>query len=487
MRFFLSPFVYLLSIINNYFSMKKTLYLFILLCLPLSIFAGGKAKYVFFFIGDGMGVDHVNGTEMYLAEKEGVIGTEALLFSKFPIMSVATTYSMTNSVTDSSAGGTALSTGEKTYNGAIGVDFDKKPLKTVAERAKSAGNKVGIITSVSIDHATPAAFYAHQPDRDMYYEIAHDLVLADFDFYGGAGFLKADETFEGEKAPSIYQAFDNAGYKLYKGLNDYTNSKRGEKIILMQEEGKDVYSLPYAIDRKEGDLSLEQITKAAIDHLSDKNKKGFFLMVEGGKIDWSSHDNDAATTFAEVVDFDNAIAHALDFYKKHPKETLIVITADHETGGLALGTGKYELNLRALEHQEVSAGELSNLMSVLRKTKNNNVTWDDMKEFLSEYMGFWDELQLTWAQERKLRDEFESSFVSKKHSFEESMYTKTEPLASRAKEVMNEIAMVAWASHSHSANYVPVYAIGVGAEMFSAKQNNIDIPRKIAKAAGYKW
>lgn len=143
--------------------MKKTLYLFILLCLPLSIFAGGKAKYVFFFIGDGMGVDHVNGTEMYLAEKEGIIGTEALLFSKFPVMSVATTYSMTNSVTDSSAGGTALSTGEKTYNGAIGVDFDKKPLKTVAERAKSAGNKVGIITSVSIDHATPAAFYAHQP------------------------------------------------------------------------------------------------------------------------------------------------------------------------------------------------------------------------------------------------------------------------------------------------------------------------------------
>ena len=115
MRFFLSPFVYLLDIkLNNFINMKKTLYLFILLFLPLSIFAPGNAKYIFYFIGDGMGVDHVNGTEMYLAEKEGIIGTEALLFSKFPIMSVATSYSMKKSVTDSSAGGTAVSTGEKT-------------------------------------------------------------------------------------------------------------------------------------------------------------------------------------------------------------------------------------------------------------------------------------------------------------------------------------------------------------------------------------
>lgn len=209
-------------------------------------------------------------------------------------------------------------------------------------------------------------------------------------------------------------------------------------------------------------------------------------MVEGGKIDWACHDNDAATAIHEVVDMDNAIAVAYEFYKKYPKETLIVVTADHETGGLSLGTGKYELNLKALVHQKVSAGELSNLMSQLRKDKNNNVSWEDMKEFLGKYMGFWKEVNVNWEQEKKLRDEFERTFVQAKKTFEESMYTKTEPLAARAKEVMSDIAMVSWASHSHSANYVPVYAIGAGADLFKGKVNNIEIPMKIGKAAGYK-
>lgn len=467
--------------------MKKITHLFLLLFLSVTVFGQGKAKYVFYFIGDGMGADQVNGTEMFLAEKEGVIGVKPLLFTQFPVMSVANTYSKTNSVTDSSAAGTALATGEKTFNGAIGVGKDKETLTSVAERAKKAGKKVGVITSVSVDHATPAAFYAHQPDRNMYYEIAKDLPIANFDFYGGAGFLKPNETFEGENASSIYPIFEQAGYKLYKGLTEYAASKRDEKVILIQADGSDKNALPYAIDRKQGDLSLKDITKNAIEHLAYKNKKGFFLMAEGGKIDWACHDNDAATTFREVIDMDDAIAEAYEFYKKHPKETLIVVTADHETGGLALGTGQYALNLKALKNQKVSAGELSNIMSDLRKDKDNNVSWEDMKLLLSEYMGFWKEIKLTWAQERKLRDEFESSFVQKKHSFEKSMYTKTEPLAARAKEVMSEIAMVGWASHSHSANFVPVFAIGAGSELFNAKLNNIDIPRNIAKAAGYKW
>lgn len=467
--------------------MKKTLSLFILLFVSVSLFAQGKAKYVFYFIGDGMGADQVNGTEMYLAEKEGMIGVKPLIFTQFPVMSVVNTYSRTNSVTDSSAAGTALATGEKTYNGAIGVGKDKEKLTSVAERAKKAGKKVGVITSVSVDHATPAAFYAHQPDRGMYYEIAHDLPLANFDFYGGSGFLKPDKNADGENAPSIYPMFEKAGYKLYRGLDEYSQSSRDEKLILIQKEGSDKNALPYAIDRKAGDLTLKEITQSAIEHLSYKNNKGFFLMVEGGKIDWACHDNDAATVFHEVIDMDEAIAEAFAFYKKHPKETLIVVTADHETGGIALGTGKYALNLQSLQYQKVSANQLSTLMSNLRKEKNNNVTWEDMKQLLGENMGFWKEVKLTWEQERKLRDEFEHSFVQKKQGFEESMYTKTEPMAARAKEVMNEVAMVSWASHSHSANFVPVFAIGVGAELFNARLNNIDIPHNISKAAGYKW
>ena len=135
-----------------------------------------QAKYVFYFIGDGMGVNQVNGAEMYLAEQEGRIGVKPLLFTTFPAGTMATTFSATNSVTDSSAAGTALATGEKTYNGAVSMDDDKNVLSTVAERAKKAGRKVGIATSVSVDHATPAAFYAHQPNRSRYYEYAPDLM-----------------------------------------------------------------------------------------------------------------------------------------------------------------------------------------------------------------------------------------------------------------------------------------------------------------------
>lgn len=465
--------------------MKKITSTMFLLLLTVAVFAQGKAKYVFYFIGDGMGADQVNATEMFLAERDGVIGTTPLLFTQFPVMSVVNTYSKTNSVTDSSAAGTALATGVKTYNGAIGVDIDKKPVNSVAVRAKKTGKSVGVITSVSVDHATPAAFYAHQENRSMYYEIATDLIKADFDFYGGSGFVKPNTSYDKKEMPSIYPMFKEAGYELYRGEAAYKQAKKGARSILVQDESAEVHSLPYAIDRKAGDMSLSFITKSAIEELS-KNKKGFFLMVEGGKIDWACHDNDAATAIHEVVDMDNAIAVAYEFYKKYPKETLIVVTADHETGGLSLGTGKYELNLKALAHQKVSAGELSNLMSQLRKDKNNNVSWEDMKEFLSKYMGFWKEVNVNWEQEKKLRDEFERTFVQAKKTFEESMYTKTEPLAARAKEVMSDIAMVSWASHSHSANYVPVYAIGAGADLFKGKVNNIEIPMKIGKAAGYK-
>lgn len=144
--------------------MKRLFYFFLFVC--VAVIANAQAKYVFYFIGDGMGVNQVNGTEMYRAEiQKGRIGVEPLLFTRFPVGTMATTFSATNSVTDSSAAGTALSTGEKTYNGAIGMDDQKNPLQTVAEKAKKAGKKVGVTTSVSVDHATPAAFYAHQPDN----------------------------------------------------------------------------------------------------------------------------------------------------------------------------------------------------------------------------------------------------------------------------------------------------------------------------------
>ena len=433
--------------------MKRFMYLLFFVLLAGVTYAQ-QAKYVFYFIGDGMGVNQVNGTEMYLAEQEGRIGVKPLLFTQFPAVGVATTFSATNSVTDSSAAGTALATGVKTYNGAIGMDDQKNVIQTVAEKAKKAGKKVGVTTSVSVDHATPAAFYAHQPNRNMYYEIALDLPKANFDFYAGGGFLKPTTT--------------------------------ADKMVLIQKDDANPSCLPYSIDRKDGDLTLAEITESAISFLTKGKNKGFFLMVEGGKIDWSCHSNDPATTFEEVIDMDNAIKVAYEFYKKHPKETLIVVTADHETGGLGLGTGKYELHLKALKNQKQSQDLLSVAITDLRKAKGHDVTWEDAKALLTEKMGFWKELPLTWEQEKILRDEFEQSFVKNKVVFEETLYSKTEPLAASARKVMSQIAMVGWTSGSHTAGYVPVYAVGAGSKEFAGKYDNTEIPKRIAKVAGYK-
>jgi len=243
--------------------------------------------------------------------------------------------------------------------------------------------------------------------------------------------------------------------------------------------------LPYAIDRKEGDLTLAEITESAISFLTKGKDKGFFLMVEGGKIDWACHSNDPATAFNEVIDMDNAIRVAYEFYKKHPKETLIVVTADHETGGLGLGTSKYELHLKSLANQKESQEELSRSITDLRKTKSA-ISWEEVKSVLTEKMGFWKKLPLTWEQEKMLRDQYEESFVKKHVVFEESLYSKTEPLAATARKVMSQIAMVGWTSPNHTAGYVPVYAIGAGSKLFIGKIDNTEIPKRIAKAAGYK-
>lgn len=469
--------------------MKKFAYLLLFVFISGAVFAQGKAKYVFYFIGDGMGVNQVNVTEMFRADaEEGRIGIIPLQFTQFPVVSMATTYCTTSPVTDSAASGTALSTGTKTYSGAIGVDTNKESLTTVAERAKKSGKKVGVATSVSIDHATPAAFYAHQPSRSMCYEIALDLPQSGFDFFAGGGFVSPNTNYKKEAAPSIYPIMEEAGYTIARGYNDFkTKAANAKKVILMQEEGKDPGAIPYAIDRKEGDLTLSQITESAISFLTKDNNKGFFLMIEGGKIDWACHDNDAATAIHEIIDMDEAIKIAYEFYKKHPKETLIVITADHETGGITLGKRSYHANLKVLQHQKQSLGGLSEKIKALRKQKGHKVTWEEIKGLLGETMGFWREIPINWETEKTLRDAYEASFNEQANQeMEKRMYSSSEPLAATAIRVMNNIAYVGWSSGDHSGGYVPVYAIGAGSNLFMGMQDNTNIPKNVIKAAGYK-
>lgn len=464
--------------------MRRTFYLILFLMLA-SLMQAQQAKYVFYFIGDGMGVNQVNGTEMYLGELEGNIQAKPLLFATFPVTGMATTYSLTNSITDSAAGGTALATGSKTYNGALGVDIDGNPLVSIAERAKKSGYRVGVTTSVSVDHATPGAFYAHQANRSYYYEVALDLTKSGFDFFAGSGFLKPHTNKDKQEVPEILPIIEEAGYTVARGVEEYrAKAATAKKMLLIQQEGADPVSLPYAIDQKEGDLTLKQITESAVDFLTKGSSKGFFLMVEGGKIDWACHANDGATTFKEVIDMNEAVKVAYEFYKKHPKETLIVITADHETGGLGLGNSDYTLNLKVLASQQQSLDGLSRSITDLRK--DENASWEKAKALLTEQMGFWKDVPLTWKQERRLHDIYEASFVEHTVEFTETLYSRTEPLASAAKEVLNEIAKLGWTTGAHSAGFVPVIAIGAGSKAFTGVMDNTDIPKRIAKAAGYR-
>lgn len=469
--------------------MKKFNLLFALVLLSCNWSFAQQAKYVFYFIGDGMGVNQVQGTELFQGELKGEIGISPLCFTQFPVSTVATTFSATNGVTDSAAAGTALATGNKTKNGAIGVLKDlETPVNSVAVWAKNSGRRVGIATSVSVDHATPAAFYAHEAGRSSYYNIGADLYRAGFDFYAGSDFVEP-ENKKDKNAKNLYKMADEYGYCIARGYNEYTKkSDKADKMILFQSKEaseKDRSAIPYAIDRTEKDLSLEDITRSAIDFLSKDMSKGFFLMVEGGKIDWACHSNDAATAFREVQDFDNAIKIAYEFYKQHPDETLIVVTADHETGGIVLGTGQYKLNLKVLESQEMSESGFTKVLNAMRKKYKNNVPWEAVKESLEENFGFWDEIKLTEKQEERLLSVYEKTLKGQKAKMEKSEYAQDEALAAEAKRIISETALIGWTSGGHSAGYVPVFAVGAGAGNFSGRLDNTQIPALIAKAAGY--
>ena len=471
--------------------MKKLFFAIAFLAVLVLPVQAQQPKYVFYFIGDGMGVNQVLGTEMYQSELKGEIGVTPLLFTQFPYATFAHTYSATNGVTDSAAGGTALATGSKSKNGGIGVTKDLVEVTSVASWAKANGYRVGVSTSVSVDHATPASFYAHENSRNNYYQIGLDLIEANFDFYAGSDFLDPtnQKAKDGKTYDNLYDLTAKAGYTLVRGYKEYQKkAKKAEKMILFQPEAasaKDNSAIPYAIDRQKGDMTLSEITRAGINFLSKNNDKGFFLMVEGGKIDWACHSNDGATALTEVQDFDNAIKVAYEFYEQHPEETLIVITADHETGGLSLGTGSYDLNLQALKAQKVSENGFTSILNDLRKKYKNQVPWEAVQQALKDNFGFWSIVKLNEKQEARLKAVYDKSFGNQPVDLEKSEYLQNEPLAGEAKRILNSIARLGWNSGGHSAGFVPVFAIGAKADLFQGRLNNIDIPEKIAEAAGY--
>ena len=471
--------------------MRNRLSIILLMFLfALTLSAQGKAKYVFYFIGDGMGVNQVNAAETYLGALQGRIGIQPLCFPSFPYSAFVNTQSATNGVTDSAAGGTALACGQKTKNGTLGMLKDlTTSVSSIADWARNSGAAVGITTSVAIDHATPAAFYAHVKERHEQYTIGKQLVESANDFYAGSDFTIPTDP-EYPNGPTLYEEANAKGFTISRGYADYQKrAANAKKMILLQSEEAskaDRYSIPYALDRKDGDLTLTDITRAGIDFLMKKQgeKNGFFMMIEGGKIDWACHANDLAF-IPELIDMDNAVKVAYDFYKQHPDETLIIVTADHETGGIVLSRGLYEINLAAVGNQRITIEKLGKELHKMHDVKGDKLLWDDVKTFLAENFGFWDKISLTDEQTQRLVSSFKK-IMDGTSKDQRTLYQNDDELAVTVRNIMSECAQVGWHVTSHSNGYVPCFAIGVGAEQIQGRIDNTEIPKIVAKAAGWK-
>ena len=471
--------------------MRNRLSIILLMFLfALTLSAQGKAKYVFYFIGDGMGVNQVNAAETYLGALQGRIGIQPLCFPSFPYSAFVNTQSATNGVTDSAAGGTALACGQKTKNGTLGMLKDlTTSVSSIADWARNSGAAVGITTSVAIDHATPAAFYAHVKERHEQYTIGKQLVESANDFYAGSDFTIPTDP-EYPNGNTLYEEANSKGFTIARGYADYQNkAANAKKMILLQSEEAskaDRYSIPYALDRKDGDLTLTDITRAGIDFLMKKQgeKNGFFMMIEGGKIDWACHANDLAF-IPELIDMDNAVKVAYDFYKQHPDETLIIVTADHETGGIVLSRGLYEINLAAVGNQRITIEKLGKELHKMHDVKGDKLVWDDVKTFLADNFGFWDKISLTDEQTQRLESSFKK-IMDGTSKDQRTLYQNDDELAVTVRNIMSECAQVGWHVTSHSNGYVPCFAIGVGAEQIHGRIDNTEIPKIVAKAAGWK-
>lgn len=448
----------------------------------IALLSAAQAKYVFMFIGDGMGPHQVLSTEMYLAELEGKIGRKPLLMTTFPYSGQAATFSASSGITDSAASGTCLATGKKTNNGVIGLSPDSTPVVSVATRLKQEGWGIGIMTTVTIDHATPSAHYAHTPSRENYYIIGTHLVESNFDFFGGAGFSRPLDKND-STAPNLYDLAQQYGYTLAAGYADAKKHQDTNKMILLPANYQDNYTrfagaLPYAIDRTSTDLTLSQIVEVAIEQLSSYDR--FFMMAEGGKIDYASHANDGATVLHEVMDFDAAIQVAYRFYEQHPDETLIIVTADHETGGMALGNSDYVLNLKVLANQQCSLDKLSDQLSELHKAENKNLQWEQVKQLIATNTGLYAKVEVTAAEDAQLQEAFAD--MMSHQDVVKTLYKDINTLAAKALSILNQKSRLGWTSKGHTASAVPIFAIGVGAEKFTGWHDNSEIAPLIYQA-----
>ena len=417
-----------------------------------------QLRYIFLFIGDGMGYAHVQATEDALAAD----AREPLCFTSFPVQGSVKTNNVDGEVTDSAAAATAISTGQKTTNGYLGMDPQKNRIETIAETLRNQGRKIGILTTVSLDHATPAGFYAHVDSRRSYSMITDDLFASGFDFFAGGGFHSTPD------APAY--ASEN-GYTMIHSFEEAPVSTAGKLILSSSLIFGDYGVLP-AIDGGARDLWLKKATDLAISRIT--SPVGFFMMVEGGRIDYFSHYNDAASMVGEVIDFDAAIQSALVFYTAHPQETLILVTADHETGNTSLAEG----DRVALLRQTISSDLCDD--TLVAQCLADKTPFEEALPLFSSAFGL---NNLTYEEAAALKEAYARTLAENAPgNTGDEEYGVYEPITTACIDLVAARAGFTFGSGGHTGRDVPIYAIGIGSEFFSGSYENTNLHDAILQA-----
>ncbi|MDW2876153.1 MULTISPECIES: alkaline phosphatase [Bacillaceae] len=405
---------------------------------------GGKVKNVIFLIGDGMGVSYTSAYR-YMKDNPKTPGVEQTAFDPY-LVGQQMTYpeDPSENITDSASAATAMSAGVKTYNAAIAVDNDKKEVKTVLEAAKERGKATGLVATSEITHATPASFGAHDETRknmngiadDYYDELINGKHKVDVLLGGGlSNFVREDR--------NLTEEFQKDGYSYVTDKKQLLADKNDQILGLFAPGG-----LPKMIDRPAETPSLEEMTKAAIKRLNS-DKDGFFLMIEGSQIDWAGHDNDIVGAMSEMEDFEKAYKAAIEF-AKNDKNTLVVATADHSTGGYSIGAdGVYNWFAdpikAAKKTPDFMAAEITNGADVEKTLK----TYIDQKQ-----------LALTPEEIKAVKDAAASK--------------KAVDIDNAIENIFNKRSYTGWTTGGHTGEDVPVYAYGPYKERFAGQVNNTD-------------
>ena len=465
-------------------------------------------KYVFLFIGDGMTYPQFQTASAYLsinADKDTILTTNEMLnFMKFPVSGSATTYDSTSFCPDSASTATSIASGHKTYSGVLNMNEAKnKTYTTIAESLKAAGYKIGIISSVNINHATPAAFYAHQSSRNNYYEIGLELIASNFDYFAGGALLKPTGDKSENVQPDLYDLATAGGYKVVKTQAEaQALTADAGKAIVIAEDLADSNSMNYEIDRADTAWALKDYVQQGITMLN--NDKGFFMAIESGKIDWACHANDAGSTIHDTIALADAVQVAIDFAAEHPDETLILVTGDHETGGLSIGFAgtNYNTYLKNINYQTISYAKYD--ADYVAKYVESKTPFADAMKDVTALFGLvlpdqadsaanktlvltdYEVAELKKAYDITLKGGFgtDANGKSLQTAEEYIQYGTYTPFSVTVTHLLNNKSGINFSSYSHTGLPAAVYASGVGQELFVGGYDNTDIYNKMAQLLG---